>query len=247
MGVEMDDPDAARTADLGDGGRRRPGDRVVATEDDRDGAGLGHLADLAVDHRVAALDPGRHDVGVAGVDDGQDIEGVDVELERVDRARGVLRLADGARPEAGARSVADGVVERRTDDRDVDAAAAEFGRIRDPGQVHERRRADVGRQVEVVVGLVVGVPAVVAREVAVEGGVGRAVCHGILRRRPLRHAARIESVSLGGGAAGSKPVVQQDAPVPILAAWVELAGLAAAPRASSAPFRVASVGCALDA
>ena len=41
--------------------------------------------------------------------------------------------------------------------------------------------------------------------VTVEGGVDRAVCHGILRRRPQRHAARIESVSLGGGAAGSQP------------------------------------------
>ena len=121
VGIEMDDPDAARAADLGDRGGGRPGDRVVAAEDDRDRAGRGDLADLAVDHRVAALDPGRDDVRVAGVDDGQDVERLDVELERVDRARRVLRLADRARPEAGARSVADGVVERRADDRHVDA------------------------------------------------------------------------------------------------------------------------------
>ena len=204
VGVEMDDPDAARATDLGDGRRGGPGDRVVATEDDRDRAGLGDLADLAVDHRVAALDPGRHDVRVAGVDHGQDVVRIDIELERVDRARGVLGLADRPRPEAGARPVADGVVERGTDDRDIDAEAAELGGIGDPRQVHERGRADVRRQVEIAVRLEVRVPAVVAREVAVQGGVGRAVCHGILRRRPQRHAARIESVSLGG-AAGSKP------------------------------------------
>ncbi len=56
VGIEVDDPDAARPADLGDRGRRRPGDRVVAAEDDRDRAGLGDLADLAIDHRVGALD-----------------------------------------------------------------------------------------------------------------------------------------------------------------------------------------------
>ena len=212
VGVEMDDPDAARAADLGDGGRRRPGDRVVAAEDDRDRAGLGDLADLAVDHRVAALDPGRDDVGVAGVDDGQDLERLDVELERVDRARRVLRLADRARPEAGARSVADGVVERRADDRDVDAEAAELGRVRDPGQLHERRRADVGRQVEVAVRLVVARP---SRCRARSRGRGRGRSGARPRGPPetaAAHAARIESVSLGGGAAGSHPVVQRGAP-----------------------------------
>ena len=122
VGVEVDDADAAGSADLGDGRRRRPGDRVVAAEDDRDRAGRRHLADLAVDERVGAIDPRRDDVGVAGVDDGQDLERLDVELQRVDRAGRVLRLADRPRPEPGARAVAHGVVERRADDRDVDAA-----------------------------------------------------------------------------------------------------------------------------
>ena len=81
------------------------------------------LADLAVDERVAPLDPGRDDVRVAGVDDGQDLERLDVQLERVDRAGRVLGLADGARAEPGAGPVADRVVERRADDRDVRRAA----------------------------------------------------------------------------------------------------------------------------
>ena len=142
-------PMLRRAADLGDGGRARPGDRVVAAEDDRDRAGRGDLADLAVDHRVAAPELRRHDVRVARVDDGQLLERADVELERVESARGVLRLADRARPEPRAGPVRDHVVERRADDRDVDAARGELGGIRDPGQVRERRRPDVGRQVEV--------------------------------------------------------------------------------------------------
>ena len=104
VGVEVDDPDAARPADLGDRGRARPRDRVVAAEDDRDRAGRGDLADLAVDQGVAALDPRGDDVRVTGVDDGQELERLDAELEGVDRARGVLRLADRPRPEAGSRA-----------------------------------------------------------------------------------------------------------------------------------------------
>ena len=77
---------------------------MVATEDDRDRAGRGHLANLAIDHRVGPLDVRRDDVRVAGVDHGHDVERIDVELERMDRARRVLRLPDGARPEPGARA-----------------------------------------------------------------------------------------------------------------------------------------------
>ena len=85
----------------------------------------------------------------------------------------VLRLADRARAEAGARPVADGVVERRADDRDVHVARPQVGRVGDPGQLHERRQADVGGQVEVVEGLVRAVPAVARREVDVARGRGR--------------------------------------------------------------------------
>ena len=42
----------------------------------------------------------------------------------------VLRLADRPRAEAGAGPVADGVVERRADDRDVGLAGSELGRVR---------------------------------------------------------------------------------------------------------------------
>ena len=171
VGVEVDDPDRARPADLGDRRGRRPGDRMVAPQDDRDRAGLGDLADLAVDHRVGALRPGRHDVRVARVHDVEHLERLDAELERVDRSRRVLRLADRPRTKPGARAVAHRVIERRADDRHVRAPGPQGGRVADPGQVHERRWADVRGQVEVGVGLVVAVPAIGRGEAAGRGWV----------------------------------------------------------------------------
>ena len=159
VGVEVDDADAARPANLGDRARARPGDGVVAAEDDRDRAGRRDLTDLAVDHRVAALPVRRDDVRVAGVDDRQLLERADVELERVEAARGVLRLADRPWAEPRPRPVRDHVIERRPNDRDVDAAALELRRIGHPRQVGERRGPDVARQVEVAVHLELAVPA----------------------------------------------------------------------------------------
>ncbi len=176
---------------------------MVATEDDRDGAGRGDLADLAVDHRVGPLDVRRDDVRVAGVDHGQDVERVDVELERMDGARGVLRLADRPWPEPRARSMADRVIERRPDDGDVHRTAPQLVRIGDPRQLHERDRPDVGRQVEVGVGRELLVPAGVMRERVLCVGVVRVVSHQCLRRRSRQVAAESRSVSLGGAAGSS--------------------------------------------
>ena len=53
---------------------------MVAAEHHRDGAARRNIANLAVDDGVASLDPGRHDVGVPGVDDGQDLERLDAQL-----------------------------------------------------------------------------------------------------------------------------------------------------------------------
>ena len=57
VGVEVDDADPLGRPELGDRGRRRPGDGVVAAEDDRDRPAARHVPDLAVDHRVRPLDP----------------------------------------------------------------------------------------------------------------------------------------------------------------------------------------------
>jgi len=53
---------------------------IVAAEHDRDGARRGDLTDLAVDQRVRPIDPGRDDVGIAGIDHvglGGDYDGTD--------------------------------------------------------------------------------------------------------------------------------------------------------------------------
>ena len=156
----------------------------------------GDLVDLAVDHRVAPLDPRWDDVGVTRVDDGQDVERVDIELERMDPTGRVLRLADRARSEARPRPVAHGVVERSADDRDVHVARTQLGGVGDPREVHERRRPDIRRQVEVRERLERAVPAVRGGEVAVGPGLGRimgvvgALGHGNLRRRTVGRFAR---------------------------------------------------------
>ena len=106
--------------------------------------------------------------------------------------------------------MADRVVERRADDRDVDGPGAELGRIGDPRQVHERRRPDVGRQVEVAEDLPLAVPAVEPGEVdrrrsgSVGSGFVGALCHGSSGRRS-RHSTGSGRGRrrLAGGAAGS--------------------------------------------
>ena len=123
--VEVDDPELARRDRLRHGRGRWEGDRVVSTEHDRDRARLGNLQHLAPDHLVAAGRVGGNDRRVAGINAVEPLKRLDVELQRVDGAGVVGRRADGARPEAGPRPIADRVVERRADDRDVRPACAQ--------------------------------------------------------------------------------------------------------------------------
>ena len=138
----------------------RPGDRVVAAEDDRDGARRRDLANLAVDHRVAALDPRRDDVRVA-------------------RHRRRVRTSNGStsswsewiepavycawRMARGPNRAPDRCVTASSNGAPMIATSTPRPRssagIRDPGQLRERDRADVGRQVEVVVVLELAIPA----------------------------------------------------------------------------------------
>ena len=204
MSVEVDDADPLRGAELGDRGRRRPGDGVVAAEDDRDRPAARHIANLAVDHGVRSLDPGGHDVRVARVDDGQDVERVDLELQGVEAARGVVGLADGPRAEPGAGPVADRVVERRTDDGDVHAQSSELVGVVDPGQLPERHRPDVDGQVVVGVGLELPVPAVAGRIPGCGSRIVGALGHVVLPESG-RGMRRRGWIRLAGGAAGSIP------------------------------------------
>ena len=117
VGVEVDEPDGA--VPRCDRAHVRLRDRVVASEDDGQGARGDDLADGQLDLGVGADGVGRDDGGVAEVDHAQLGEGVDLGLEVCPwwAARG----ADGARSEASARAVGDEVVRRRSDDRHVDS------------------------------------------------------------------------------------------------------------------------------
>ena len=119
------------------------------------------------------------------------------------------RIARG--PEAGARAVADGVVERRADDRDVALRRAELGRVGDPRQLHEADAADVGGQVEVVERLVLAVPAVGGREPVGSGSWGRSATE-VLPETAARDGAAAWAIRLVRGAAGSRSGVQRGAP-----------------------------------
>ena len=102
------------------------GDRVVAAEHDRHGAGGDDLADGSLDRRVRAGRVGRASPGASPKSTTRSsarpsTPGLEVRPGRA--ARG----ADRSRPEAGPGPVGDEVVGRRADDRDVDAL--ELGRV----------------------------------------------------------------------------------------------------------------------
>ena len=104
MRVEMDDPQASRRHRLGHGAGGRVGDRVVATEHDRDRPRS--APPRATCARITACPRSRsagHDRGVPAVDDVEPVERLDPELERVGRA-GVVeatRIARGPKRAPG--------------------------------------------------------------------------------------------------------------------------------------------------
>ncbi len=169
-------------------------------ENDRDRPGGRDLPDLAVHHRVAALQPGRHDVRVAGIDHVEDLERLDIELERVQRPRRVGRLADRAGTEASTWAMADGIVERGADDRHVGPAPGQLGRVRHVRESRVRGHPHVHRQIEVVEGLVPGIPAV---ETSDRAG-GRMRHLAILQRWRRRFPHQ--------GPAGRRPIVAMPGP-----------------------------------
>ena len=109
--VEVHDADVAVAVHVGDRGRRRPGDRVVAAEDDRHDAagrdGVHALADVGVRDLGLAV----RAVRVAEVDDLEPVEDLQPEIQVIG-ARLVGGGADGARAEPGAWPVRGPDVER---------------------------------------------------------------------------------------------------------------------------------------
>ena len=103
MGVEVHDPDVAVAVHVGDRGGGRPGDRVVAAEDDRHDAAGGDLVHPLADVGVAGLGLAVRAERVAVVDDLEVVEDLDAQVEVVGAGL-VGQRADRPRPEAGARA-----------------------------------------------------------------------------------------------------------------------------------------------
>ena len=128
------------TVARGDRAHVRLGDRVVASQNDRDRARGDGLPDRALDLRVCPLRIGRNYCGVAEVDDAELGERVDLRLEmRPGRTAGG---ADRARAKARSGPVGDEVVRRRADHRNVDTGEL--------GGVLGVRHAGVGEEPGVV-------------------------------------------------------------------------------------------------
>ena len=96
MGVEVHDPDVAVAVHVGDRGGGRPGDRVVAAENDRHDAARRHLVHPLADVGVAGLGLAVRAVRVAEVDDLEAVEDLDAQVEVVGaRLVGMARIARG--------------------------------------------------------------------------------------------------------------------------------------------------------
>jgi hypothetical protein len=124
--VEVDDRDPPPAQRPGDPGHVRPGDRVVAAEDHRDGARLGDIlyGRLQAVERLPALDADHLDV--PRVDDGQVAQRVDAERKVWPGSvvRQVVGHPDGLRPEPGTGPVGGARVVRRADHDDISGAHA---------------------------------------------------------------------------------------------------------------------------
>ena len=106
VGVEVDHRDPAEAEVPGDAGGVREGDRVVAAEHQRHGAGRGDGVHRLLEGVQGALDLARRHLDVAHVDDGEVLQRVDAQREVGPRAvlRQVAGLPDRRRAEAGARA-----------------------------------------------------------------------------------------------------------------------------------------------
>jgi hypothetical protein len=120
VGVEMDQRDLAVAVDVGHPAGIREGDRVVATEDDRNRPGPSHRGHGRTDAIEALLHVPGDDMHVADVDDAQRVQGIDtrVEMRALPIGIEVVGLADRLGPEAGTGPIGGTPVERSAQDDD---------------------------------------------------------------------------------------------------------------------------------
>src|SRR3954452_11881975 len=146
MGVEMADADLAHAVMSGHAGRARPGDRVVATEHDRDDPATRNLEHALLDGCSRRFPHAVGDHSVAEVHRRHVVEHLDLKVEVVG-AGAIGQRAQRARAEPRARTVGRAAVPRRSDDRDVDPAGGQLVGICHPGQLAEGGQSLVRRPV----------------------------------------------------------------------------------------------------
>ena len=152
VGVRVKVHDGQRPVLAGQRADDRQGHRVIASHAQRPRPGRDDGVDLRLDGRVRALDGDRHHVHVAAVGHPQLLEGVDLE-HGVPRSNQRGLLADGARPEACARTVGHATVVGQAQQGDVEPGWG-IGRRQEHerGELTEPRRdegvARTGRHVE---------------------------------------------------------------------------------------------------
>ena len=159
MGIKVQDADALRPTHLGNRRCIRPRDGVIATENDWDRTRLSNLANLAVNGAVSVFKSTWVHDGVPCINGGECGERLNTHLQRVQRAGLVLRLTNGARAKACARTMCDGIIKRCTDDGDVSLATTDLRHILNPWELSEADWPNIGRAIEWVALLGGAVPA----------------------------------------------------------------------------------------
>ena len=159
MCIEVHDAETSGRVRRRNGGRRRPGDGVIAADDHRDDVALRDLADARADRGVRRLGHAGQAHRVAVVDDPQHLEWRDLELE-MPLGGLVRRGSHAAWAETGARAVGDAFVPGGADDGDIGLTSSSCSFVRrgrcrtwsDPGTRGRRRIAPRWRRLSLHAG-----------------------------------------------------------------------------------------------
>jgi hypothetical protein len=138
VGVEMQHAVSVRSVALGQDAHGGQGERVVAPEHERYGAGGEYLSQPPLEGILGALEVGGRDLDVAVIDHAQHLEWIESEGHvRAAVAPAVVGRANSSRPVPRPRAVGGAVVERGAEDRHVHP-------LESPWVVDERASAEGG-------------------------------------------------------------------------------------------------------
>ena len=134
MCVEVDDANVAVSVHVGHCRRRRPCDRMIAAQDDRNDSPRGNFVDPFADVGVTRFGLTVRTMCIPVIDDFEVVVDLDPEIEVIG-ARLVGKRSNCPRTKSGTRTVSGGQVERCTDDGDVGLPRVELFRVREKRSV----------------------------------------------------------------------------------------------------------------